>query len=371
MLLAALAFGSSWSAVAHAQLGSNTTSNITLDVNSIARKRINDPPGTNYPYRNARRWWVNYDECKNPNEEYFEIPLSIQKPGDPLEVWAGSGQNCAEVRGNEDRTQSCWILAVYDRSEDPMTVIVPVRNIVARQVQTLTPPSGLGPEVCEGSTDNEGDAITFYFFTQDGGQAVKDSRATWDPQNLGGTGFDLVGPAPPDSIHLGMGESQLSVNLDGVQEETDRERFAAYCEPAMVDPDFIPAEGAPPACVPTALAVGERPDPALKCGEASETSNTITTDPGLPAGDLMNKQLYAVGVSGQDAVDNAGPLSTIACGTPMELDDFFEVYGRAGGPGGGGYCSLSPGGSRSASGATLLLSALLAAFRLRRGRSRA
>jgi hypothetical protein len=375
-LLAALAVAGSWSSDARAQAASGTAA-IKLDVNSIARRRVNDPPGTNYPYRNARRWWINYEECRNPNEEYFEFPLSVPNPGPPLEVWAGSGQDCSAVRGNADRTQSCWIVASYGKSEDTMTVVVPVRTVVKRDVNVLTPPmgpsqqqSGLDPMVCDGSTDTEGDAIKFYFFLQEGGQAAG-TPATWDPASLGGTGFDLVGPAPPESITIGMGDEQLSVNLHGVGEEPDRERFAAYCSPAAMDDTFIPAEGVPPPCSAPELPPGVVPDVSLKCGEASETSDVITTDPDLPQGKLVNETPYAVGVSGLDAVDNAGPLSPLACGTPKELDDFFEVYGKANGPGGGGFCSVSPGFPRSAPAATALLGALLAAFGLRRSRSRA
>jgi len=80
--LAALAVAGSWSSDARAQAASGTAA-IKLDVNSIARRRVNDPPGTNYPYRNARRWWINYEECRNPNEEYFEFPLSVPNPGPP------------------------------------------------------------------------------------------------------------------------------------------------------------------------------------------------------------------------------------------------------------------------------------------------
>jgi len=86
---------------------------------------------------------------------------------------------------------------------------------------------------------------------------------------------------------------------------------------------------------------------------------------------VRNETLYAVGVSGEDVVGNSGPLSMLACGMPKKLDDFFEVYGKANGPGGGGFCSVSPGLPRSAPGATLLLGVLLAAFGLRRGRNRA
>jgi hypothetical protein len=39
-------------------------------------------------------------------------------------------------------------------------------------------------------------------------------------------------------------------------------------------------------------------------------------------------------------VGNAGVLSQLLCGTPTELDDFYELYSLNGGRGGGGFCSL-------------------------------
>jgi MYXO-CTERM domain-containing protein len=83
----------------------------------------------------------------------------------------------------------------------------------------------------------------------------------------------------------------------------------------------------------------------------------------LRTGALLNGRTYAIGVSGQDLLGNAGELSEIRCGTPVELDDFFELYSRRGGVGGGGFCSLSssPGGPhpRSLAGLGLLVAALL------------
>jgi hypothetical protein len=164
-----------------------------------------------------------------------------------------------------------------------------------------------------------------------------------------------------------MGENQLTINLDDVQTDADRERFAAFCAPAVADDGtFVPAADAPPTCLTDQLTPGQRPDSTLKCGEANETSNAITTD-----SNLVNEQLYAVGVSGEDIIGNAGPLSTLACGIPKPLNDFFELYAGAGGPGGGGFCSVSsPGSTRSTAPQLAIFGALFAALAIRRGRNR-
>ena len=363
-LPAALALGLAWSSDARAQSTSNPT--ITIGPN-VGRRLPDADVGSDYSYRNARRWWINYDECLA--DEVFDFPIAVSNPGNRFEVWAGN-ENCADKRSLQDRGQ-CWILYANERPNDNFTASIPVRNIVAHIEDTVDEPVDVGPEVCEQSSDSDGLSVKLYFFISDGGQLVGQEK-TWDPQNLGGVGFDLVGPEPPGNITLGMGERQLSVNLGDVRDEPDRERFAAFCTPGVLDDGFIPAPGVQPGCsaIDMALAVGVRPAAALKCGEASETSDTITTDSGLPAGDLQNDVLYAIGVSGEDAVGNSGPLSSIECGTPEELHDFFELYGGAGGPGGGGFCSVSPGLPRSAPGALALLGMAFATLAVRRRRTR-
>ena len=366
-LPAALALGVSWSSEAVAQ---TTTSNTTITIGpNVGRRLPGADVGSEYHYRDARRWWINYDECLA--DEYFDFPIAVSNPKNRFEVWAGNGEDCGQKRSLQDMGQ-CWIVYSNDRPTDNFTASIPVRNIVAHIEDTVDVPMGVGQDVCEQSTDSDGLSVKLYFFISDGGTIVGTEKI-WDPTNLGGLGFDLVGPEPPGNITLGMGENQLSVNLDNVQDEPDRERFAAFCAPGVFDDAFVPAPGLQPGCsaIDMALTPGARPAASLKCGEASETSDTITTDRGLPAGDVKNDVLYAIGVSGEDAVGNSGPLSSIECGSPQELYDFFELYGGAGGPGGGGFCSVSPGVPRSAPGALAMLGIAFATLAIRRRRSRA
>jgi MYXO-CTERM domain-containing protein len=100
-----------------------------------------------------------------------------------------------------------------------------------------------------------------------------------------------------------------------------------------------------------------------ECGTASVISSSIRT------GRLQNGVTYAVAVAGEDAMGNAGELSEIQCGTPTLLDDFFEIYSRNGGPGGGGFCSVSYGAASRTPLAALGLGALGLLLVLRRRRS--
>ena len=231
-LPAALALGVSWSSEAVAQ---TTTSNTTITIGpNVGRRLPGADVGSEYHYRDARRWWINYDECLA--DEYFDFPIAVSNPKNRFEVWAGNGEDCGQKRSLQDMGQ-CWIVYSNDRPTDNFTASIPVRNIVAHIEDTVDVPMGVGQDVCEQSTDSDGLSVKLYFFISDGGTIVGTEKI-WDPTNLGGLGFDLVGPEPPGNITLGMGENQLSVNLDNVQDEPDRERFAAFW--ALVDDCLAP-----------------------------------------------------------------------------------------------------------------------------------
>jgi hypothetical protein len=113
------------------------------------------------------------------------------------------------------------------------------------------------------------------------------------------------------------------------------------------------------------MVTGDRPPLNFSCGTATETSTSFNTDR------LENDVHYAVGVSAVDIVGNAGPLSPIQCGTPIPLDDFFEVYTKNGGKGGGGFCSAAPGVAHFSSARWLLLAFAGISFAARRSRRNA
>ena len=78
---------------------------------------------------------------------------------------------------------------------------------------------------------------------------------------------------------------------------------------------------------------------------------------------------YTIAVAAIDSVGNQGQLSEPTCATPMEVDDFFELYRDAGGEAGGGFCSCGiPGRHRRGLGALGLLAAFAIAGAARRRR---
>ena len=110
------------------------------------------------------------------------------------------------------------------------------------------------------------------------------------------------------------------------------------------------------------LVPGARPDSAYLCGS---TSGKLAKE--ITAKGLSNGVSYAVAIATTDTVGNTGVLSAVVCGTPQPVDDFFELYRRAGGKGGGGFCSISHGQQK---GLLVLLFAPLLALGLRRWRRR-
>jgi hypothetical protein len=334
-------------------------------------------------YTPSRPWWISFSDCVLGDE--FTFALTVRDTSNPLEIWAGT-ENCAISRSRTDRGQ-CWIVARQSQLSDNVHVTVPVRDIVARRLNTVDPPTGVGADVCDDNTDPSGEAITFYFMLVDGGQG--DEYFAWDG-GTGGTGFDVVGPDPPKSISVGVGENQLAISIGGVSEETDRERFEAFCVPAgttraslgldagtngelladggvsgagSVNDAGISTGAAPAACYTDLMVAGVRPPPGYSCGTANEVSSTLRTS------HLANYQTYAVAVAGQDNLGNAGVASDIQCGTPVELNDFYENYVRAGGKGGGGFCSFAPPEPRSLGRGLGVIVLLLAGFGVRRRRS--
>lgn len=382
LLVAVVGLLALWSTSASAQ---------TITIGTVGRIRPvpgeERPDPRRYDYRNTRPWWINYQDCIA--NEVFVFPITVNNARATVEVWAGN-DTCDEKRGNADRGQ-CWLVASETARRD-MTIDVPVRTVVEQDRADLTISTGLGPEVCETSTDEDGQQLTFFFFIEDGGRAVSGSVQRWTG-GAQGTGFDLVGPNPPAGIDVSTGEDQLTVSFGNLEEDLQLERIGAYCVPAGTIADVEPTDVFEPAgdagapvvapgaadagtaaarCEQNLLVQGQRPNfeaalregISLECGRANKSAGEVRTR------GLTNGQLYAVGVAGEDLLNNPGVLSQIRCAAPEEVEDFFERYKFQGGLGGGGFCTMSFAARSSAPAGVALLGLLLVALRVRRVRSR-
>jgi hypothetical protein len=94
-----------------------------------------------------------------------------------------------------------------------------------------------------------------------------------------------------------------------------------------------------PNCQSAVLIPGQPvPDGAVECGTVPSTgASGGETDPVLTNGDE-----FAIAVATEDAVNNIGVLSNLACAVPKDVRGFYENYRDAGGTAGGGYCTFAP-----------------------------
>lgn len=359
--------------------------------------------------RGNRPYWISYDDCIQDDEISF--PVAVSSSAVRLEVWVGTS-DCVALRSSRDREQ-CWIVAAEVPQVDPgYRINVNVRNVVARLTDSGdVVPEDLSEEVCRNSTAVNGEPLTYYFMLVNSG--TPQASTTWGGGGTNGidTGFDVVGPSPPQRISVGLGEGSLSIEIDDPGENADRALFRAYCvsqedlpvvqsisdagatqldastvtapivdagsRDGGIDGGVLPiaseltassSAGASDASVPQIcnqplLSPSELPPDGTRyqCGSAGKAARTLNTS------SLVNERVYAVAVAGEDLLGNVGSLSNVECAAPVPLEDFYESYRRQGGLGGGGYCSLSPSGPTNGRSVFWgLFLSLLSAFLIRR-----
>lgn len=347
--------------------------------------------------------WVNYADCIN--DDIMNVTVRLETfSGYDLEVWAAnSGSTCQDLTAREGSAATCWKVFETDPSTNQFEVSIRSRDVAAQNKNNGTTPS-FGPgsgtlDDCEAGVDGLG--VSLYFMLIDSGGNMQGTSEPFE------SGVDLLGPEPPSALSAGIGEERLIIEWDTASTGDDLRGYRLYCDPppggssapastptaadggadAMIDgaagsaatdagADAAGTGGSAgsagsagaggtgggtgnPAC-PSALVSGERPDEQYRCGTVTGQLATQGEAEGL-----VNGVTYAVGVAAVDDVDNAGPLSEIVCGTPQVVDDFFELYRRSGGKGGGGFCQIS---SERAGGWLAVMVSALGALGWRRSR---
>lgn len=370
-------------------------------------------------FNDAKPWAINYQDCVENVEFTFKVGLTGSISDLDLAVYAGvasSGVNCSIAAQRLDRPDACQEL--YTK---PAT---------ASREFKLTAQELVGDDGKKGcEEDIDGRKINLYFAlvdtdgnpkgssTSGSGTSCTGACALWSELEV-----DLVGPDAPSDASAGIGENQLVVQWTpatsenilsyqlfcdpvpglgssstvsyrpladaGVaEEETDSGAVAIGSAGSTAVDGILPGTAATEqagstgssdatssesetdtpataACGSGALVPGERPDERYRCGSVEGATASRAN-----AKRLNNGVEYAVGVAAVDNVGNVGRLSDVACGTPHSLDDFFEVYRRAGGNGGGGYCAASRQG-RPGTLALAMMGALVLAGVLRQRRGR-
>jgi hypothetical protein len=159
-------------------------------------------------------------------------------------------------------------------------------------------------------------------------------------------------PEAPSNVRSGPGENRADIDWDGASQ--GQEYFVA-CSP-------LPgAQGLAPSGEPTFDAAGQETcageaptsgfaegatlDRSWRCDQGDgETifAQGISAESATIEG-LQNEVQYHFAVVAVDEVGNPSLLSEVSCSTPKPVDDFFELYRRAGGAAGGGVCAAAPG----------------------------
>jgi hypothetical protein len=370
------------------------------------------------PANDGQPWAINYQDCVNNVEFTFSIAFSNVTTDLSFAVWtgsAGSGYDCSQP---SQRTVA---------GSDCRTLVPPgeVKRQVMLTAQQLVSDNGV--DGCEQDITDRKVNLYFALVDSDGnppGGATANSSCSgwcskWDEIEI-----DLRGPSQPSNVSAGVGENMLLINWKASGNK-DIDSYRLYCYPAPRDASTSTASYRPladgqgqagststggsetgtgatagagqagsanlsgaggvssggqlgsggqqgaadasttttAACDSGPLAAGQRPDEAYRCGSVQGATASRANAKGL-----SNGVEYAVGVAAVDTVGNVGDLSEIACGTPHVVDDFFEVYRREGGNGGGGYCAAT-GRGRSGTFA-LVMGALVVAGALRQRKER-
>ncbi len=348
--------------------------------------------------------WVNKKECQQ-NLTYQVSVTATGIQGLPIEVWASQpGTDCSSQL-NRYNTPICWRVFKDIAQNGTYTIPIRVEDIVAQKpIPDPTAPKYIATasdcNIAALTVPSGGISIALYFYVFSGlANGTPTYSDSWDQ-----FGFDLVGPNPPATVTVGLADSELHLHWTSVL-DPDRAGFHIYCAPggAVIDVDSglnsggaastgggatatggiattaggtggssstaVPQADAGvenPQCPNTAIAAGKQPPDNIS---PSGTASTITATDAYATG-LNNGTNYACAISVIDVMGNDGPLSQNVCGNPQPVNDLFTAYRKAGGKGGGGFCSIGRPGSAIGQMIPLACLALLALRRRGLGRSK-
>jgi hypothetical protein len=286
---------------------------------------------------------INYDDCVN-NDTISLTVTPVMASNYSMEIWVGAGSNQCQTdavrQSPATSTEQCWQL----RTINP--AVISDLTFQVRDVLKFHGSEEAGNDVCDevAAGGTGGGSLTIYFILINGNTST--GTAGQLPLK-----FDLIGPAAPTNLGIGIGDTRLYPTWTITSGTTaDTKGYYVYCEESAG------------ACTGTQLVEDGIPVAALQRGSAGVNSTT-----GEASG-LTNFTEYVCGVAGYDALNNQGKLSELVCGTPQPVNGYFKSYRASGGEAGGGYCTFgrAPVGG---GGAVVLLALGALAIRRRSKRS--
>jgi hypothetical protein len=401
-------------------LGTRYVSAQTVTVPETSIRRIN-ANGTDAPERGSavNRTVISLDDCIE--DRGYEIAVNTTggtEASVALQIWAG-GVNCGDLmnRTPVGGLQQCWKAYNGDVPKvQTNTIVVKVRDILASIKTKNSEYVAASIDVCSSAPEG---VYNLYFLWLN-----SVSQTTLNQATIPFT-VDVAGPVAPTNVRIGTDgtgdgilipkwDAPTDINIDGYRAYCDDGTLAATAADASVDsapdasfpdaaeivdsglsdasslqdasdPDAsdgsvvevdsgIVDAGKTPVvdtsaeagtstrrCTSVVLVAGKRPPATLKPCQ-STSGGTLTNQIVIP--NLTNGKQYAVAIAAVDRVGNPGVLSEVTCGTPTQVDTFFDQYKNAGG-GAGGCSSASATPSMVVSGIGLLAIASLAVRRRR------
>ncbi|MGK3991549.1 hypothetical protein WME99_51340 [Sorangium sp. So ce136] len=295
--------------------------------------------------------WISREDCLTDNDLFFTITLSQGSfsRGDTMSVWVSEKVDC-RLRTERDSDGGCTQIEARSDLDTTLTFRVPVEKIA----------SALRAPDCEDpGPSTSARPVSIYFLRQESFQddVTESDSAVWTD-----TRMDLLGPRPPSDVKVGSGDTRLIVEYS-LASDDDTFGHYFYCDSNIVSSPGGAAGGGSGAgggdgagggggaggagdggddggegdssCGSSVLVPGEIPDASLvPCGRVGRASAG-------EASGLENGIPYVVGVAAYDNIGNPGVMSQLACGVPVDVDSFFELYREAGGQAGGGFCSVA------------------------------
>lgn len=376
---------------------------------------------------------INRTDCDS--DETWSFSFVLPAAGfNFLQVWAKSDDTgCSDPQYRPGGANpQCWKVASFDYAKVANGGIVAVKSsdivkAIYRKVNVDDATYPTAKDICYPTESTQPAKVYLHFLLFDSAGNVVGATSSNEYESVYQTTYDLVGPAPPSDVSLGVGETILVAKWTAsTSAEKDFVSYRAYCfkkrgsesdpfggldgglfgdattktdsgadsasgadagtdaadasdaaETSTTDSasDGADADGSsttiPTNCpsLPSGFQAGVLPSAELEvlnCGSAGTTSGRLQID------GLKNDNIYAVAIAAVDKYGNSGLLSNVACNAPVQTTDFFDAYRADGGKGGGGFfCGFGGGGASSALafGGALATFALIARRARRNGRA--
>jgi MYXO-CTERM domain-containing protein len=346
----------------------------TLTIDESKFRRANDDNDPNDPDLNAgdpRRvdqsgdfGGINLDECTRQETWHYAVTVGGYS-GKTLFVY--TGDSCSDQANRDGTGVDCKIL--HDiTGHEARTVL----GSDSSRVLTYDFPANEIANVDGSSCENLDDNVTVWFLVMESESDATPLKSASTP-STGDIRVLTILPDAPSDVGTSPGDGRSDVSWNGA---VDNEHFYVVCSPSSGGNE-TPSSTTPQVddagqeiCAGDAptegFAAGATFDRSWRCDNSDKFAQGVTVE-SATVEDLVNGVQYHFAAVAVDDVGNPSVLSEVACGTPKPVEDFFELYRREGGKGGGGLCSAGPGGpSTSAWGLGALV---LGASILRRRRS--